>query len=187
MRHPSSHAHKHITKSDSYHLPPPKRRDAEIGDCQRLQFTLFPVGMIRSITPSCGGTINVTVGGGPVGVPLPIGGTSAILGLSMTGLYSHSLVKRRGEEEVPRVTARCRLSIVAGGRRQRILQNGSLRRCQWPLRGGGGLPMGFWEGSAEGKPGGRQAHSHGHQRGSPPLFSEAGGGWGGSCKPVSFK
>jgi hypothetical protein len=39
----------------------------------------------------------VTAGGVPVGVPLPIGGTSAILGTSMTGPYPHSLVKRRGE------------------------------------------------------------------------------------------
>jgi hypothetical protein len=40
------------------------------------------------------GYINVTVGGGPVGVPFPIGGPSAILGFSMTGpdpsLYSEA-------------------------------------------------------------------------------------------------
>jgi hypothetical protein len=190
MRHLSSHAHKHITKSESFHLPPPKRRDAKIGDCRRFQFTLFPLGMMTSITPSMRGYINVTVRGGPVGVPLPIGGTSAILGLSMTGLHPHSLVKRRGgEKEFPGVTARSRLSIVAGGRRQRIQQNRRLRRlcCRWPFRGGGGLPMGFWEGSPEGEPGDRQAHSHGHQRGSPPLFSEAEGGWRGSRKLVPFK
>jgi hypothetical protein len=38
------------------------------------------MGMMRSR-----GYINVTVGGGLVGVPLPIGGPSAILGSSMTG------------------------------------------------------------------------------------------------------
>jgi len=35
-------------------------------------------------------------------------------------------------------------------------------------------------------PGHRQAHGHGHQRGSSPLFSEAEGGWGGSRKPMSL-
>jgi hypothetical protein len=28
-------------------------------------------------------------------------------------------------------------------------ENRSLRRCQWPLRGGGGLPMVFWKGGPE--------------------------------------
>jgi hypothetical protein len=37
--------------------------------------------MMRSITPSSRWYGNVTVWGGPVGVPLPIGGTSAILGV----------------------------------------------------------------------------------------------------------
>jgi hypothetical protein len=76
----------------------------------------------------------VTVGGGPVGVPLPIGGTGPILGLSMTGPYPHSLVKRRGGggEEVTRDTARSRLSIVAGGRRQRILKIGACGAASGP-------------------------------------------------------
>jgi hypothetical protein len=51
------------------------------------------MGIMRSITPMRG-YINVTVGGGPVGVPFPIGGPSAILGFSMTGpdpsLYSEA-------------------------------------------------------------------------------------------------
>jgi hypothetical protein len=38
--------------------------------------------------------------------------------------------------------------------------------------------MVFWENGPEGEPGHRQEHSHGHQRGSSPLFSEAGGGVG---------
>jgi hypothetical protein len=32
----------------------------------------------------------------------------------------------------------------------------------------------------------RQAHDHGHQRGSPSLISEAEGGWGVSRKSVSL-
>jgi hypothetical protein len=55
----------------------------------------------------------VTVGGGPVGVPLPIGGPSAILGSSMTGpdppLFSEA--EKGWEEGGTRVTARSRLSI----------------------------------------------------------------------------
>jgi hypothetical protein len=39
--------------------------------------------------------------------------------------------------------------------------------------------MFLWEGGPEAEPGHRQAHSHGHQRGSSSLFSEAGGGLGG--------
>jgi hypothetical protein len=46
--------------------------------------------------------------------------------------------------------------------------------------------MVFWEGGPEGEPGHMQAHSHGQQRGSPSLFSEAEGGWGGSRKQVSL-
>ena len=48
-------------ESDSHHLSPPQRRAEEIGDCRIFQFTLFPLGMMRSITPNCWGT-NVTVG-----------------------------------------------------------------------------------------------------------------------------
>ena len=66
-------------------------------------------------------------------------------------------------------TARSRLSIVAGGRRP-------LRRCRWPLRGGGeGVFLG---GGAEGEPwsyAGTQPRAH------LPSFnqvSEAEGGWG---------
>jgi hypothetical protein len=150
---PSSHQHKHITNSDSHHLPPPKRRAEEIGDCRIFQFTLFPPGMMRSSTPSRGYS-NVTVGGGPVGVPLPIGGTSAILGLSMTGPYPHSLVKRRGggEEEVTRVTARSRLSIVAGGRRQRILKIGACGAAGGPCGEAGDCQWFFGKAVPKGSP-----------------------------------
>ena len=61
----------------------------------------------------------MTLGGGPVGVPLPIGDTSAILGSSMTGLDPSLFSEAEGgwEEVGTRVTARSRPSIVAGGRR----------------------------------------------------------------------
>jgi hypothetical protein len=54
-------------------------------------------------------------------------------------------------------------------------ENRSLRRCWWPLRGGGGLPMVFWEGGPEGEPGHRQAHSQqSQQRGRFSLFLDSG-------------
>jgi hypothetical protein len=75
--------------------------------------------MMRSRTPIRKGDSNVTVGEGPVGVPLPIGGTSAILtGASddrtVPSLFSEA--EGGGKEEVTRVTARSRLSIVAVGK-----------------------------------------------------------------------
>ena len=104
----------------------------------------------------------MTVGGGPVGVPLPIGGTSAILGPSMTGPYPHSLVKRRGGE-VTRVKTQGLFPSQHCSRwpSAKDPENRSLWRCRWPLPGGAGLPMVFWEGGPEGEPGhhDRQAHS----------------------------
>jgi hypothetical protein len=61
------------------------------------------------------------VGGGPVGVPLSIGSPSAILGSLMTGPDPFLFSEAEGgwEEGDTRVTVRSRLSIVAGGRRQK--------------------------------------------------------------------
>ena len=72
--------HKHTTESDSHYLSSPKWRAYEIGACRFFHFTLFSLGMMRSSTPNMRGYMNVTVGGGPVGVSLPIGDPSATLG-----------------------------------------------------------------------------------------------------------
>jgi hypothetical protein len=46
--------------------------------------------------------------------------------------------------------------------------------------------MFLWEGGPEAEPGHRQAHSHGHQRGSSSLFSEAGRPPGNRCLKVKW-
>ena len=116
-----------------------------------------------------------------------------MLGSSMTGPDPSLFSEAEGWEEVgTRVTARSRLSILAGGHRQRILENRSLLHCWWPLPGGGGLPIMknncqwfFWEGCPEGESCHKQAQSHGHQWGSPSLVctlvKRVEGGPSGCC------
>ena len=89
-----------------------------------------------------------------------------------SGAHLPSLVKRRGggrrryqshgpfqsQHSSRRPSASAALPVALAGRR--------------------GTANGFWESGPEGEPGHRQAHSHGHQRGSSPLLGEAEGGGG---------
>jgi hypothetical protein len=61
-----------------------------------------------------------------------------------------------------RVTARFRLSIVASGRRRRILKIGACGAACGPCQEAGNCQWFFWDGGPEGEPGHRQAHNHGH-------------------------
>jgi hypothetical protein len=100
---PPLHVQNSTTISASHHLSPPRRRVDEIGDCRNSVHSV-PTGndeISRSITyPQGKGVLNVTVGGGPVGVPLPIGDTS-----DRTGPFRSLLSEACGAAHAPSLSA----------------------------------------------------------------------------------